>query len=304
MIEWYHTKVAEPAFVIGSARVAYLSTRSLQIVLERIVDSITIRSAVDIVIVSYLFYKIMTMVRRTRAIQLLKGLLVLFVVAFISNLLQLQTVSWLLSQFQTMLFVALPIIFQPELRKALETLGQGSFFNHQVMDQETFQRMVDELVRAVQIMAKTQTGVLLVLERDTGLNEYADTGVLINGEVSCELLENLFFPKAALHDGATIIRGNHVYASGCFLPLSENPNISKSLGTRHRAALGLSEVSDAFIIVVSEETGVISVVEEGRMTRYLNDETLRSMLMERFRRPSTGNAFSMISDWSRSLTKK
>jgi len=267
-------------------------------------DSITIRNAVDIAIVSYLFYKIMTMVRRTRAIQLLKGLLVLLVVAFISNLLQLQTVSWLLSQFQTMLLVALPIIFQPELRRALERLGQGSFFSHQVMDQETFQRMVEEIVRAVQIMAKTQIGVLLVLERDTGLNEYADTGIIVNAEVSCELLENLFFPKAALHDGATIIRGNHVYAAGCFLPLSENPNISKSLGTRHRAALGLSEVSDAFIIVVSEETGVISVVEEGRITRYLNDDTLRNMLMERFRRPSTGNAFSVISDWSKSLTKK
>ncbi|MCL1848274.1 MAG: diadenylate cyclase CdaA [Clostridiales bacterium] len=272
--------------------------------LDRIMDAISIRNAIDIAIVSYLFYKVLTMVRRTRAVELLKGLLVLLVIAFVSNLLQLQTVSWLLSQVQTMLLVALPIIFQPELRRTLERLGQGSFFGHQVLDQETFQRMVDEIVRAVLLMAKSQTGVLLVLERNTGLNEYADTGVLINAEISCELLENLFFPKAALHDGASIIRGNHVYAAGCFLPLSENPNISKSLGTRHRAALGLSEVSDAFIIVVSEETGVISVVEEGRMTRYLNDDTLRSMLMERFRRPTAGNAFSAITDWGRSLTKK
>ena len=272
--------------------------------LERIMDFITIRNAIDIAIVSYLFYKVMTMVRRTRAVQLLKGVLVLLVIAFISNLLQLQTISWLLAQIQTMLLVAIPIIFQPELRRTLERLGQGRFFGNQLLDQETFQHVVDEIVRAVMIMAKAQTGVLLVLERNTGLNEYADTGVMINAEVSCELLENLFFPNAALHDGASIIRGDQVYAAGCFLPLSENPSISKSLGTRHRAALGLSEVSDAFIIVVSEETGVISVVEEGRMTRYLNDDTLRSMLMERFRRPAAGNAFTMITDWGKSLKKK
>jgi diadenylate cyclase len=267
-------------------------------------DFVTIRNAADIVIVSYLFYKMMTMIRQTRAIQLLKGVLVLLVVAFISNLLRLRTVSWLLSQFQTMLIVALPVIFQPELRKALERLGQGGRFGQKLLDQETFQRMTEEIVRAVQLMAKTQTGVLLVMERDTGLSDYADSGVLVNADVSCELLENLFFPKAALHDGATIIRGNKVYAAGCFLPLSENPNISKSLGTRHRAALGLSEVSDAFIIVVSEETGVVSVVEEGRMTRYLNDDTLREMLLERFRLASDGSAFSPLSFWRKKIKKK
>ena len=272
--------------------------------LERILDFFTIRNAIDIAIVSYIFYKLLTMVRRTRAVQLLKGLLIMLVVAFISNLLQLQTVSWLLSQFQTILIVALPIIFQPELRKALERLGQGGFFSRQQIDRETFQQMVEEIVRAIQLLSKTQTGALLVLERETGLSDYVDTGILMNADVSCELLENLFFPRAALHDGATIIRGSKVYAAGCFLPLSENPGISKSLGTRHRAALGLSEVSDAFIIVVSEETGVISVVEEGRMTRYLSDDTLREMLLDRFNRPVPGSALSAITDWGKSLTKK
>jgi diadenylate cyclase len=246
----------------------------------------------------------MTIVRQTRAIQLLKGVLILLVVAFISNLLQLQTLSWLLAQLQTMLIVALPIIFQPELRKALERLGQGSIFSRQGIDQATFERMAEEIVRAMRILSKNQIGVLLVLERDTGLSDYADTGVLVNADVSCELLENLFFPKAALHDGATIIRGDKVYAAGCFLPLSENPGISKSLGTRHRAALGLSEVSDAFIIVVSEETGVISVVEEGRMTRYLNDDTLREMLIERFHHTAAGNAFSVFSGLFKGKSKK
>ena len=248
---------------------------------ERLMSFLTLRNAVDVVIVAYLFYKIITMIRQTRAIQLLKGVLVLLIVAFLSNLLQLQTVSWLLTQLQTALIVALPIVFQPELRKALERLGQGSLFSHQGMDKEAFERMVEEIIRAIRMMSKNQIGVLLVLEREIGLNDYADTGTQINAEVSCELLENIFFPKAALHDGATILRGNRIFAAGCFLPLSENPNISKSLGTRHRAALGLSEQSDAFIIVVSEETGVISVVEEGRITRYLNDETLREMLLSR-----------------------
>ncbi|MDR1192881.1 MAG: diadenylate cyclase CdaA [Peptococcaceae bacterium] len=256
---------------------------------DRIMNFINIRNAVDIVIVSYFFYRMMIMIRQTRAIQLLKGLLVLLFVAFISNLLRLQTVSWLLSQLQTALIVALPVVFQPELRKALERLGQGSFFGNQGMDLETFERMVDEIIRAIRGMAENQIGALLVLERETGLNDYADSGTKIGAAVSCELLENIFFPKAALHDGATIIRGDRIYAAGCFLPLSENPNISKSLGTRHRAALGLSEQSDAFVIVVSEETGVISVVEEGRMTRYLNDVTLREMLMERFQNKNKSN---------------
>ena len=265
--------------------------------LNREIDLLSVRNVIDIAIVSYLFYKMLTIIRQTRAVQLLKGILVLLIVAFISNLLHLQTLSWLLAQLQTMLIVALPIIFQPELRKALERLGQGSIFGRVAMDQETFERMVNEIVRAVRILSKNQIGALLVLERETGLSDYADTGVIINADISCEMLENLFFPKAALHDGATIIRGNKVYAAGCFLPLSENPTISKSLGTRHRAALGLSEVSDAFIIVVSEESGVVSVMEEAKMTRYLNDDTLRNMLMERFRHASAGNAFSMFLRW-------
>ncbi len=271
---------------------------------DRIMNFITIRNAIDIIIVSYVFYKMMMMIRQTRAIQLLKGVLVLLVVAFISNLMQLQTVSWLLSQLQTVLIVALPIVFQPELRKVLERLGQGSLFGHQIIDRATFERMVEEIIRAVRIMAKNQVGVLLVLERETGLSDYGDTGVLVNADISCELLENIFFPKASLHDGATIIRGDKIYAAGCFLPLSENPNISKSLGTRHRAALGLSEQSDAFIIVVSEETGVISVVEEGRMTRYLSDSTLRDMLLERFQTPKNANAFSFLSFVRKSIKKK
>ena len=215
---------------------------------ESLLELFNLWNLVDIAIVAYFFYKISMMIRETRAVQLLKGLLFLLLVAYVSNRLQLQTVSWLLTQFQTMLIVALPIVFQPELRKALERIGQGTMFSHQAVDKEAFARMVEEIIRAIRIMAKDQIGVLLVLERETGLNDYADSGVYLNADVSSELLQNIFFPKAALHDGATIIRGTKIYAAGCFLPLSENSSISKSLGTRHRAALGLSEQSDALLL--------------------------------------------------------
>lgn len=259
--------------------------------LDNIMELITPKNMIDIVIVAYFFYKAMMMIRETRAVQLLKGLMVLLMIAFISNLFRLQTVSFLLEQIQTVLIVAIPVVFQPELRRALERLGQGRFFGHADINPEAFQKMVEEIIRAVKILSKNQVGALLILERETGLNDYIESGVRLDAEVSSELIENIFYPKAALHDGATIIRGNRIIAAGCFLPLSENPNISKNLGTRHRAGLGLSEQSDAFIIIVSEETGVISVVEEGRMTRYLNDVTLREMLMERFQKKDEKNSF-------------
>jgi diadenylate cyclase len=171
------------------------------------------------------------------------------------------------------------------------------------MDQETFKHVVEEIVQAVGRLAKAQTGALLVMERETGLNDYMDTGVLLKADVTKELLENLFFPRASLHDGATIIRGDKIYASGCILPLSESPIINRSLGTRHRAALGISEVSDAFVIVVSEESGVVSVAEEGALTRDLDEGTLRGMLMDRVNRPAEGNAFSLLTGW-RKLEKR
>lgn len=265
--------------------------------LESIQSLLTPVYIIDFLIVAYFIYKAMMMIRETRAVQLLKGLLVLLVIAFVSNWFQLQTVSFILSQIQTALIVALPVVFQPELRRGLEQIGQGGLFSRHGINKEDFEKMVEEIIRAVKIMSNNQIGVLLVLERETGLNDYISTGVRLDAEITSELLENIFFPKAALHDGATILRGNRIVAAGCFLPLSENPNISKSLGTRHRAGLGLSEQSDAFIIIVSEETGVISVVEEGRMTRYLNDVTLREMLLDRFQNKKEEKSFSLMNLW-------
>lgn len=271
--------------------------------LESLMDLLTPINIIDLLIVAFFIYKIMMMIRETRAAQLLKGLMVLLLIAFISNLFQLQTVSFLLSQIQTAFIVAIPIVFQPELRRALERLGQGRIFSEDSVDPEDFQRMAEEMIRAVKILSKNQIGALLVLERKSKLQDYVGTGIRLDAEVSSELLENIFFPKAPLHDGATIIRGTRIMAAGCFLPLSENPNISKNLGTRHRAGLGLSESTDAFIIIVSEETGVISVVEEGRMTRYLNDVTLREMLVERFQSKAEKGGFTfsqLFKSWRKS----
>jgi len=251
--------------------------------LENFFTSISIRTIIDVVIVAYLFYKIYQMIKETRAVQLLKGLGVFFALAYVANVFQLNTVSWLFTQLQTVLFVAIPIIFQPELRRALEKIGQGKFFSKEVENEEAVAHMIDEICDAIFAMSRQQIGVLLVLEREVGLADHVDTGTIINGEISSQLLQNIFFPKASMHDGATIIKENKVYAAGCILPLTEDISISKSLGTRHRAAVGLSEVSDAFIIVVSEETGAVSSVENGRMNRYLDEATLKNMLVDRFK---------------------
>ena len=200
-----------------------------------------------------------------------------------SMVLVLTTVSWILDQLKTVLVVALPVVFQPELRRALERLGRGKFFARpmSMLNEEALEKLIDQLVRAAKILSQNSIGALIMLERETGVNDYIETGTKIDGFVSAEFLVNIFIPKSPLHDGAVIIRGDRIAAAGCFLPLSENPNLSKELGTRHRAALGLTEQSDSIGIIVSEETGVISVAEEGRLTRYLDENTLKEILNKR-----------------------
>ena len=244
-------------------------------------DLFSLSNILDIAIVSYLIYKAISWIRGTRAVQLLKGVFILVLVAIISNWFRLTTISWLLMQFQTVLFIALPLVFQPELRRMLERIGRGGFLSYRgILDQETLTRFNSEMIRAINVLSRNSIGALIVLERETMLNNYEETGITIDAIVTGELLVNLFEPKTPLHDGAVIIRGDRIVAAGCFLPLTENPNISKELGSRHRAALGITEVSDALALVVSEETGTISAVQEGRMTRYLDEESLHSILVE------------------------
>lgn len=238
------------------------------------------RSIIDIAVVAVVLYQLIMLIKGTRAVQLLKGILVLLIISNLAKFFGLSTINWLLGQVWQMLFIALPVVFQPELRRALEQIGRGRFFVYhpQAIGPEVLIQVTEELVRCTQVLSKNRIGALMAIERETGVQEFVETGIKIDGVVSSEFLVNIFIPNTPLHDGAVIIRGDRVAAAGCFLPLSENPNIQKELGTRHRAAIGLTEVSDALIIIVSEETGAISVALDGVLTRFLDEKTLRELL--------------------------
>ena len=236
------------------------------------------RDVVDIIIVAVIIYSLIRIVSGTRALQVLKGLGIILALAFVCSILNLTTVSWILSWLINAAAVVLVILFQPEIRRALEKLGGGKFFGILAPPREDADRIVEELMRAVINMSKRKVGALIVFERKTGLKDIIETGTYLNAEITSELIENIFYPNTPLHDGAMIIRDGKVIAAGCFLPLSDNKQISSELGTRHRAALGVSEVSDSYTIVVSEETGVISYMFDGMLTRYLDIPALRDIL--------------------------
>lgn len=237
---------------------------------------------IDIVIMAFVLYKFLMLIKGTRAVQLIKGIFVLLIASNISDWLNLFTIKWILDKTWNTIFVALAVIFQPELRRALEQLGRGQFFTRTSHDMGAGDvlRLVDEITRCVMQSAKNRIGTLIILERETGINDYIETGIKIDGVVTAEFLTNIFVPQTPLHDGATIIRDNRVVAAGCFLPLSDNPYLDSSLGTRHRAALGITEISDAVAVIVSEETGTISVAFEGKLLRYLDENNLRDKLQE------------------------
>ncbi len=255
--------------------------------------AISWRSILDIIIVTYVFYKAILLIRGTRAEQLVKGLAVLLIVTVVSRELKLFALNWMLTNLMTVGIVAIPIVFQPELRRGLETLGRGKLFTRSdhFYREPDFDKMLAEILKAVRVLVKKRIGALIILERETGLNEIIETGIPIDGQVSAELLINIFMPRSPLHDGAAIIRRGRIMAAGCFLPLTENPNLSKELGTRHRAALGVSEQSDAVAITVSEETGVVSIASSGKLTRYLDEKTLRQLLINLCKPKSALNIF-------------
>lgn len=238
------------------------------------------RDLIDIAIVAYVSYKAIMLIKGTRAVQLIKGLAVLIISTKASEWLELYTINWLLRNTMTVGVIALLVVFQPELRRALEQLGRGRLFVTPFFSfsEEEVNKMISELARAVQSFASNKVGALIVIERKTGLNDVMETGLEIGGKLTTELLLNIFIPNTPLHDGAVLIRNDKIMAAGCFLPLTENPNLSKELGTRHRAALGITEQSDAVSIIVSEETGVISVAVDGKLTRYLDVMTFKEMI--------------------------
>ncbi len=242
-------------------------------------------SVIDILLVAFIMYKIMLMIKGTRAVQLLKGVAVLVLITAIASFFNLYTINWLLGKAMTALVVALPVVFQPELRRALEKLGRGKLLGHNVLVQKEVDetKIIAEITRSATVLSKNKMGALIVLERETGLEEYIDTGVKIDGIISAEFLINIFVQKTPLHDGAVIIRRDRVAAAACFLPLSENPHLSSSLGTRHRAGIGITEHSDAVAVIVSEETGAVSIAVEGVLNRYLDEAGLQKRLTELLR---------------------
>ena len=237
-------------------------------------------SVVDVIIVAYVFYKFFMLIRGTRSIQLLKGLAVVFIAYVLSDRLNLQTTRWLLNQAQLGLVVALPIVFQPELRRALEQLGRGRIFARSIFQVEEVDsgKLLGEVIRAVMTLSRKRIGAIIVFERETGLEDIAETGIKIDGMVSSEFLVNIFVPNTPLHDGAVLIRGSRVVAAACFLPLAEEHQLGPEFGSRHRAAIGITEHSDAIGLVVSEETGIISLANGGKLVRNLDEKTLREML--------------------------
>ena len=243
-------------------------------------SNMRIRDIIDILIVAAVLYKFYALLKETRAEQLIKGIVVLIILTQVSGTLQLYTINYILSNAMTVGAIALIVVFQPELRRGLEYIGRTRFFSKSIIEirGESASRMVDELVEAVASLSRQKIGALIVIERDTGLNEVANTGTKINGLVTSDLLINIFIPNTPLHDGAVIIKEDTIKAAACFLPLTDNSSVSKELGTRHRAALGISERSDSLSIIVSEETGAISTAEKGSISRYLDSKTLREIL--------------------------
>ena len=257
--------------------------------IEGVIETITMLDMVDIFVVTYFLYRLYQMLKNTRAASLVKGLMVLLMAALISKWLHLHVINWLLEKSMTVVLVALPVVFQPELRRALEQIGRGKLFRKTaVLDEEEVENMLSALAKAALAMSHSKTGALIVFERETGLDDYIETGTPIDALVSSELFMNIFIPNTPLHDGAVIIRGNRIKAAGCLLPLTEARNLSKELGTRHRAAIGISEQTDALVLIISEETGTISLARGGALQRYLTEEDIKDLLRPSMNQPLVG----------------
>lgn len=255
----------------------------------------TIIDALDVIIIAFFIYKLMLIMKGTRATSIIKGLAVVFVANAFARFARLRTVTWVLTQGTTVMLVALPVVFYPELRRALEHLGRGQIFSRLTsLDPQETRQVVEAVVRAVHLMAQGRIGALIVFEREIGLEEYIESGVRLESLISTEILLNIFSPRTPLHDGAVIIRGDRIVAAGSLLPLTDKVTLPTELGTRHRAALGVTEVSDAIVIVVSEETGTISTAIGGILQRGHDDNSLRTTLTNELEKSG-----SVLKGWTR-----
>lgn len=257
---------------------------------RNITAGIGITDILDVLIVAFLAYKVLGFIRETRAEQLAKGILVFFLATFGSYVFNLYTLHYILSNMLQVGLIALVVIFQPELRRALEHLGRSKITTvFSQVDKDEAKQMIGEFVRAIESMSASRTGALIVIERETLLNDIVETGTIIDAQVSEQMIGNIFYEGSPLHDGALIVRGDRLYAAGCVLPLTQNKGLNKELGTRHRAGIGITENSDALTLIVSEETGVVSIAQDGKLTRFLDMKTVEKMLLNIYLEKETVN---------------
>jgi diadenylate cyclase len=249
----------------------YLNNLITSISLIRVTD------VIDIAIIAFVMYRLFSLLKNTRAEQVLKGFIFVLLFASVADIFNLNTVSWVMNQFLTVSLVFIIVVFQPELRSALERIGRGGRILIPDASKKS-ERTINEIVGATSSLSRQKIGALIVLERQVGLNDIIESGTILGAEVSRELLINIFIPNTPLHDGAVIISKDVIRAAACYLPLTTSNTVSKELGTRHRAAIGISEKSDCVVVVVSEETGTISVVENGEINRYFDEDSLKVRL--------------------------
>ena len=249
---------------------------------SNIISGIGINDFIDILVVAFVVYKILGFIRQSRAEQLVKGLLVILGATALSDLLHLYTLNWLLKSSLAVGVIALVVVFQPELRRGLASLGRSNILKTKFsqLDKNKAEDLANKFVDSVDGLSNSRTGALIIIERETALTDICETGTKIDAEISEELIGNIFYEGAPLHDGAVIIRGERMHSAGCVLPLTQNSNLPSSLGTRHRAGIGITEHSDAISIIVSEETGIISVAKDGKLNRFLDKDGLRKILLD------------------------
>jgi diadenylate cyclase len=262
--------------------------------LEEVVRNLGWGEVIDVAVVAFVLYQLLRLLRGTQGTQILVGLVLLAVVGVVATQFNLVLLTWLFKNAAFFILIAVIVMFQPELRRAMDQLGRLGKIGRPLTGYNTrlYSQAVSEAIRAAERLSTRHNGALIAFERDVGLEDYAATGVRINGEISAEFLQSIFYPNSPLHDGAVIVRGNRILAAGCLLPLPEEGAVRERLGTRHRAALGLSLASDALVLVVSEETGAISVIEEGKITRNLDGDGLRRIVSVKVPAPaSAGNGF-------------
>jgi diadenylate cyclase len=246
---------------------------------------------VDVAVVAFILYQLLRLLRGTQGTQILVGLILLAFIGILSTTFNLVLLSWLFSNATFFIVIAVIVMFQPELRRAFDQLGRIGNIGRPRFNARQYNQAISETIRAAERLSAKHTGALIAFERDVGLEDYAATGVRINGEISAEVLQSIFYPNSPLHDGAVIVRGNRIVAAGCLLPLPEEGTVRERLGTRHRAALGLSLASDALVVVVSEETGAISVIEEGKISRNLDPDSLRRAVAVKVASPNGNGLF-------------